>query len=175
MIWGTYEVFDPGVDGPPGELPRREARAAYQRLLDELPNRIEMLRTLASVNGVELDHPNGLRQLGEWFVGSVEPNEDGSGRLANRWYSVVLDIGLYLGEQLIAASNGKLRWEFFTTGGRKSVAYQRHVVMGFDVLNPRYHVAFDLRIAGFAHRVISGTDAQIDYFETTLAKAQALL
>lgn len=40
MNWNGYEVSDPGVDRPLGEFPRREARAAFDRLMDARRERI---------------------------------------------------------------------------------------------------------------------------------------
>lgn len=111
---------------------------------------------------------DGVQHLDDWFVSSVEPNSDGTGRLANVWYSVVNDIGLFLGERAIAHSGGTLRWEFFTAG-KKDIAYRRHVIMGFGVANQRYNVDFDLAVGMYGHRVVRGELVDPDFFEASCA------
>jgi hypothetical protein len=46
MNWDGYVIFDPGIDRPPQELPRKEARAAFYRLMDARHERIALLRKL---------------------------------------------------------------------------------------------------------------------------------
>jgi hypothetical protein len=171
MEWNDYEVFDPGVDRPLAELPRKQARAAFDRLMAAREERLVQLRRLAAANGVDLDAADGVQRLNDWFVASVQPDPEGRGRLANVWYSVVNDIGLFLGERAFAASGGKLRWEFFTAG-RKDVAYQRHVLIGFDVPNPRYNMDLDLVVGMYGHRVVRGEDVDPAFF-TGLLRAAA--
>src|SRR5690348_14110430 len=85
----------------------------------------------------------------DWFRGEVEI-EPGSGRLRKRWYAVVNDIGLFLGEVMVERSP-ILSWVFFTKG-KKMSAYQRHVIMGFTkVENPDY-VDIDIGVATYGVR-----------------------
>lgn len=168
MQWNGYEVFDPGVDRPLSELPRREARAAYERLMSVRDDRIAQLRKLTGVNGINLDAEYGIQELNDWFVQEVEPSPEENGRLRNIWYSVVNDIGLLLGERAIAASGGKLSWSFST---KKDVSYQRHVVVGFDVPNPDYHADFDWVVATYAHRVVQGENVERAFFSKLLESA----
>jgi hypothetical protein len=171
MEWNGYDVFDPGVDRPSAELPRKLARAAFDRLMAARDDRLVQLHRLAAANGVDLDAADGVQRLNDWFVASVQPDPEGRGRLAKVWYSVVNDIGLFLGERAIAASGGKLRWELFTAG-RRDVAYQRHVLTGFDVPNPRYNVDLDLLVGMYGHRVVRGEDVDPALF-TDLLRAAA--
>lgn len=168
--WTGYEVFDPGVDRPLHELPRREARAAFDRLMDARHVRIDELTRLAATDGVDLAATDAVDQLDRWFLRSVEPNPDEPERLRNIWYSVVNDIGLYLGERAIEGSGGSLHWAFFTAG-KTDVAYQRHVVMGFDVANKKYNVDFDLLVARHGHRVVGGVEVEPGYFMKILGNA----
>lgn len=88
MDWDEYEAFDPGVDRPLHELSRGEAKAAFDRLMAAKGDRISFLRRLVHANGVDLDAPDGIRLLNEWFVSSVEPHGTQSGRLrtfGTRW------------------------------------------------------------------------------------------
>lgn len=156
VVWSGYSIYDPGLTGLPEEAPRREARAAYQRLMSERHGRISQLIELAQANGVPLDvDGNGLDELGEWFVNSVEEDPDRPGRLRGRWYSVVNDIGLLLGELAIERSEGKLRWEFYIWG-RRNTAYHRHVIMGFDTPDTKYNVDLDFLVAAYGHRSLMG-------------------
>ena len=165
--WGSYEVFDPDVDRPLGELTRAEAKSAYVRLMDAKSQRLDVLVQLLERNGVD---PGDLSDVDHWFSVSVEPNPDLLHRLANRWYGVVNDIGLYLGDLSIWFSGGSLRWEFFTKG-RRSSGYQRHVVVGFDVPNPSYYVDFDLAVSTYGHRIIAGLPVRDNYFTRMFAQA----
>jgi hypothetical protein len=41
MNWDDHVIFDPGVDRPLHELPRKEAKAAFDRLMDVRHERID--------------------------------------------------------------------------------------------------------------------------------------
>lgn len=166
--WDGYEIYDPGVVGPPNTLLRAEARRAFQRLMTEKPVRIDMLRQLLKANGVELSSTDdGILKLNEWFLANVEPDPDQPGRLLPEWYSVVRDIGLFLGETMIERCPG-LRWEFFT-GGKKNVAYQKHVIMGFSRSpNPRFNLDIDGMVAGYGHRVVASRGSVPTYGKVTV-------
>jgi hypothetical protein len=170
--WDDYEVFDPGVDRPLAELPRKQARAAFDRLMGARGERLSQLRQLAAANGIDLDAADGVQRLNDWFVASVRPAPEDGGRLANIWYSVVNDIGLFLGERAIDASAGTLRWEFFTSG-KRDMAYQRPVLMGFKVSNPRYNLDPDLLVGMYGHRVVRGEDVDPSFFANLLLAAAA--
>jgi hypothetical protein len=58
------------------------------------------------------------------------------------------------------------------TAGRRDVAYQRHVLTGFDVPNPRYNVDLDLLVGMYGHRVVRGEDVDPAFF-TDLLRAAA--
>jgi hypothetical protein len=154
MQWSDYRVFDPGVDGPLNELPRRVARQAYDRLMDARAARIDELASLVGSNDIELrTDAAGIDRLEQWFRSEV--TGDGAGRLEPMWYSVVNDIGLFLGEVAIER-HPHLHWAFFDQG-KRDVAYQRHVIMGFtNVANKKFNVDFDLLVAQYGHRVVSG-------------------
>ena len=132
MDWGRYVVFDPGVSRPLGEVTRTEACAALELLMKSNPVRVQELRVLADRNGVDI---SDLNALNDWFAHSVVGSDSTEGRLANTWYSVVNNIGLYLGEQIIAQTDSKIRWEM-VKHRKNDVSYQRHVLRGFDVPNP---------------------------------------
>lgn len=163
VVWGTYVPFDPGVDRPLHEVSRREARAAFDRLMDAKADRIEELRRLLDDNGVHLSADNaGLQSLNDWFRNEVEGHTE-SGRLLPRWYSVVNDVALFIGDVIIDRCLG-VSWVMFDHG-KRDAAYQRHVLMGFGgVPNPKYNVDVDLLVATYAHRVIAGQPVEADAF-----------
>ena len=164
VYWGDYVPFQPGVRGLRDDLPRKAARQAFKRLISEKTARIEELRKLLDVNGIELSASDeGLQVLNDWFRENVEPNESDPGRLRNLWYAVVNDIGLFLGDVMIERAPG-LRWEFFTWG-RKNVSYQRHVIMGFSQISfPTYNVDIDAAVAVYGQRIIAGQEVEKDAF-----------
>lgn len=154
--WGDYTIFDPGVDRPLAQLPRREARTAYERLMVAKPARIAQVRALLDRNGIA---PDDHGAVDRWFYDSVEENPSDPGRLAGIWYSVVNDLGLNLGEHVIAETDGALHWEMVTSP-KKDFSYQRHVIRGFDVENPRYYADFDLVIGINGHRIVRGRETE---------------
>src|SRR2546422_4702588 len=154
MDWDGYEIYDPGAVGPPHTLPRTEARRAFNRLMEQKAARIEMLRRLLRANGIELSGTDeGIQDLNDWFRAHVEADPNKPGRLLPEWYSVVNDVGLFLGDVIIARCPG-LRWEFFTWG-KKDIAYQQAVIMGFQVPNPKFNMDIDGRVAGYGHRLVA--------------------
>lgn len=161
MQWGNYEPFDPESWGPLQDLPREEARRAFDRLMAARGERIEQLRQLLALQGLELrsDDPS-VQELNDWFVDSAERDPRRSTKLEKRWFSVVNDVALYLGELLIERSSGRLRWEFFigdrSTGDRSNVSCQRHVLMGFSrAANPNYRLDVDRLVAAAVRDALS--------------------
>ncbi|MFF1820697.1 hypothetical protein ACFVWG_25550 [Kribbella sp. NPDC058245] len=163
--WDGYKPFDPGVSGPLNELTRREARAAFERLMAAKSERIDELRRLLANNGVELSSSApGLQALNDWFRSEVE-GDPAVSRLRPIWYAVVNDIGLFLGDALIER-NPHLKWVMFDKG-KRDLAYQRHVIMGFtEVANPKYNVDPDLLVGMYGHRIIAGQGIETDAFVT---------
>ena len=87
--WGDYSPFDPGVVRPLHEVTRREARAAFRRLMDAKHERVSELRQLLDGNGVVLTSDDaGLQLANDWFRSEVEGVSE-TGRLRNLWYAVV--------------------------------------------------------------------------------------
>ncbi|MCL2780137.1 MAG: hypothetical protein FWD74_01360 [Actinomycetia bacterium] len=152
--WSGYEPYpDVGLDL--NELPRVEARQVYKRCMATKEERIEGLRALVRTGGVELDSSDrAVQALNDWFLADVRADPDRPGRMLPIWYSVAHDIGLFLGEVMIARHPG-LRWEFFTWG-KKSIDYQKHVIMGFGTENPKHHTSADPcgAVTGYGHQII---------------------
>jgi hypothetical protein len=115
--------------------------------------RVEMLARLVAASGVQLrDDDAGIQELNDWFVANVEPDPDRPGRLSPAWFSVVSDIRLVLGEEIIRRCPG-LRWEFPTTA-KRSPSYQRAVIMGFSEW-PKMDLDLYGQIAAYGHRIIT--------------------
>jgi hypothetical protein len=153
--WDAYEVYDPGVSGLLEQLPRRDARRAFDKLMASREHRTGELRRLLGANGIELGADDGsIDVLDGWFVATVQ-GSTADKRLDSTWYSVVNDIALFLGDVMIERSGGRLRWEFFTHG-KRNLAYQQHVIMGFSrVKNPRYNVDIDYLVSAYGIEALS--------------------
>lgn len=138
--WDDYEIYDPGVDRPLHEVTRAEATAAFDKLMREKPHRIQQLRALLAHNGVTLDSSNdGIQALNDWFRRHVIGDPQGDGRLEPEWYSVVNDIGLFLGDAITSRAP-HLTWAM-SQRNKNDVDFQRHVITGFrQVKNKHYSV-----------------------------------
>lgn len=155
MNWDEYEVYQPGVAGPLGRLPRADARRAFDRLMTAKPRRIEILGRLMRANDIVLSSTDdGIQDLNDWFLANVQPDPSNPGRLLPEWYSVVNDIALFLGDVMIERCPN-LRWEFFT-GGKTDVSHQRHVIVGFTkVAVAKYNMDVDRLVSTYAHRIVA--------------------
>jgi hypothetical protein len=130
--WDGYELYDPGVSAPLCDVPRAEARRAYERCMQTKSARIEGLRTLLEANGVVLGDDDGsVQALNDWYVAEIEPEpEMPPGWLRPEWYTVSHDVALFLSD-LIIARHPNLRWEFYTWG-KRCIDYQQHVIKRND-------------------------------------------
>lgn len=171
--WDGYEPFDPGIWGPLHELSRKDARAAYDRLMSEKPQRIEALKAVLERNGViSGESLADVQALNDWFRVEVEPDEANPARLRPIWYSVVNDIALFLGDLMIQRSPN-LKWTFFDKR-KKDAAFQRHVIIGFkEVANPDFYIDIDAAVASDAHRIIVGKPVPEDSFCRILRYAES--
>ncbi len=152
--WGDYEVYVPPLWGLPSEMTRADARVAYNDKMAHRLERIEMLKTLARLNGLSMEEdPESVDQFGKWLVDEVQEDPEEPERLLPIWYSVVFDTGLYVGD-LIIDRNPNLGWTLHKRG-KKNVNHQKHVIMGYPT-DSRYSVDPDGYVAGLAHRAISG-------------------
>lgn len=71
--------------------------------------------------------PSAVRELQDRFIENVVADRDKPGRLEAEWHSIAGDIGLYLGDIIIARSPN-LQWSMYTTS-RQSSSYQEAVIM----------------------------------------------
>lgn len=168
--WDGYVPFDPGVTRPLHEVTKREARGAFQRLLAAKAERIAVLRQLLKQNEVALSSEvEGLHALNNWFRSEVE-GDWATGRLLPIWYGVVNDLALFLGDAIVATSPENLKWVMFDKGSR-DIAFQRHVIMGFSVANPKYNVDIDRLVDTYGHRIVAGEQVETEAFATWVAAA----
>lgn len=162
--WDAYQPYDPGVDGLLENLPRRDAKRAFDKLMNARQERFNALERLLVNNGA-LDildtSDTSIQIVDDWFINNVTGDARTS-RLDNTWYSVVNDIALYLGDIAIER-NPSIGWVMFTHG-KKDMAYQRHVLMGFNVPNRLYNVDIDYAVATYGQRRVSGHVDPPGYF-----------
>jgi hypothetical protein len=153
--WGDYEPYMPSTDGPLQDLPRREARAEYRRVMDSRFERIAQLRRLLLRNGVTMGSSDDeVQRVNDWFR-SVVTLDPGWGRMAKEWFPVCTDTGLWLGEVMIERWPW-LHWEFFTWG-KRNVSYQRPVIMGFTrTQHPRINIDTQAQVVGYGERIAAG-------------------
>lgn len=172
MDLGDYRIFDPGADRPLHEVSRKEARAHYEKVMAEKGERRRQLVELLARHGVELDTGDpSVQQMNDWFRAGVEEDSGNPRRLTPVWYSIVNDIGLHLGEILIERAPS-LRWELFT-GGKKDLSYQRPVIMGFAVPDPKYNVDYDHVVGVYGHRLVRGQEVESDRFVAALHSSES--
>ena len=174
MEWTGYDVFDPEVDRPLAEVSRAEARRHFDKLMAEKDERAAALRDLVRRDaGIE---PGGdpdawLTQVEAWLRDRVEAHPTHESMLVEEWYSVVNDLALVLGDLAIEDSPW-LSWEL-CTGGRRNVAFQRPVLMGFRVPNRSYLYDLDRVLGGFALALAAGEDEPapfLTWLRATLAR-----
>lgn len=172
--WGDYEMYDPGVAGEPANLARADARRAFAKLMEERPLRVQGLSELLQRNGRTLESSDeGVQALDDWFRANVEEDPEMSGRLSPEWYSVVTDIGLFLGDVMIER-HPQLRWDLFTAG-KKNASYQRPVVMGFTRGgDPNMEIDVAWQVAGHGHRKVRGLSVKDDKFLRLLRMADEM-
>lgn len=130
MEWSGYEPSPYQHPFKIRDLPRREARALYNQLMMQRFSRINRLRDLLQLNGVEINDNDdeSVQLIDEWFLTELRPAADDPSNIDGAWGSVTDDIALYLGEAAIKRYD--VHWEFFLKGAR-AVGYQRPVLVGF--------------------------------------------
>jgi hypothetical protein len=154
--WQGYKPFNAASAAPAGALPPAEARRAFERSMATKHKRIAMLGQLLGANGTELGTSDeSIQHLNDWFIACVEADPAHPGSLLPIWYSVVHDVGMFLGDVMIER-HPNLRWAF-STWGKKSINYQELVLMGFGSEDPKFHTNLNIHEAAIAygHRIIA--------------------
>ena len=165
--WGSYEYFNFDVTKPFAKLSSRKARAAFGRLMKAIPLRLRELRTLLATNGVDMDD---LGALHDWYVAAVQESHPSSGHIAGIWDCVACDIGMLLGELLVGATNGALRWEM-VDGPKDDIAFQEAVIRGFAVPDPTYYEDYMALVAMYGERIVRGEPPTEGFFESLIVDA----
>lgn len=145
--WASYSLNEQDPYWILQELPRRDARAQFERTMASKSARIVALRNLLEPIGISLDGSDQeLQRLNDWFVEAISPLP-GTDTPDGVSLSVCEDVALYLGDLMIYR-HPELYWEFFTWG-KNNGSYQCHVIMGFPFDRPALHTNLDL--AGIVH------------------------
>lgn len=172
-----YSIFNPKVNKPLHELTRKEARIAHNWFINNINTRIEELKCLVERQGVVLDFSEeSLVDLHKWFCTLVVmESEAGGSEPTPELLSICNDIGMYISEIAIKKFPN-IHWAFHTFG-KKSLHYQRSVLMGFNVKNKNYSVDVDLILCGYAFRILKGNPPSENMFLAILddlfSKAQS--
>lgn len=170
-----YTIFDPKVSGPLHELPREDARAAYDWFISNIPARLNELSQLVGADGVDLDFSvSSLTRLHDWFFDLVIEERDlGNSSPSPELFSVCNDVGVYLSEVVIRAGK-QIKWLFFTKD-ENGLSYQRPVISGFNVKNKDYYIDFDYLLCQYAFRILKTGKKEVDLFAMMFKKALTLL
>jgi hypothetical protein len=171
--WSDWEPFEGAPGKPLDEVDRGTAEQYFSDLMAARGRRKGELESLLVRNGVEIAADDaGLQRLNDWYRANVAPGPSDPTRLADRWFAVGLDIGLYLGDAIIARAPN-LEWRMFTNG-RRDASYQRPVLMGFrGVQNPKYNVDPERLVGTHGHRLVAREEEPPDYFVDLVHTATA--
>lgn len=166
-----WEPLPIEAEGPLREAPRDVAERMYARLIGARAARIEALAALAARHGVAIGGDDGCTRLGAWLVAAAaEAGPDAIGGAA--WSGLASDVALWLGERVIAASGGAVRWELYTAH-KKATGYQRAVLVGFAVGDERYYVDVAHFVASWVELALRRRAARPDFLAVIEASALA--
>lgn len=150
-----YLIFDPQVDGPCHLLSRKEAKISFDWLISQKEVRVKMLSHELERKGFPL--PDSHEALCEVFEQVLIHEVTKAGRkLTGYIYSLCLDMGIYLGEELIRLSP-EIRWVLHTFR-KTDPSYQRPVLVGFDVPNKKFNYDFDFILCAYINRLATDGD-----------------
>lgn len=161
-----YELYDPGVHGVWRELRRKDAHAAFTRLMNAKKQRLSILGQTLARSGIDLPSPENADDLAfdrleQWYVLNVAADANDRSRLDPIWYSITSDIGLYLGDAMISRGPGTM-WTFYTAD-RRADSYQEAVITGFSgVPNPKYYINPTYLVAELGHQALT-QDRKLDH------------
>lgn len=153
--WGSYPLNESPPHWLLSEMPRVQARRSFEQTMALREQRINVLTDLLAGFGIKVsENYGGVQRMNDWFVESVRPLQERN-LPDGRTLSLCEDIALLLGDLLISR-HPRLRWEFFIWG-RKNIAYQSHVIMGFPEWRPNSRDNLDLPgiVYGYAAHVLS--------------------
>ncbi|MCA9006544.1 MAG: hypothetical protein KDA70_14830 [Planctomycetaceae bacterium] len=150
----AYVIFDPKVDRPLHEMPRKDAKAAYNWFIAQKDERVEVLKRYAHELGFSLDDEfNAIEQLHDLLVAEI--HKDGVRDVPTpRVFSLCNDIAIFISEMLIR-NESSLQWTFYIAN-KNDLSYHRPVITGFNVKNKFYSVDIDYVLCQYAHRLSQG-------------------
>ncbi|VAW74548.1 hypothetical protein MNBD_GAMMA12-236 [hydrothermal vent metagenome] len=162
----SYVVFDPKVNRPLHELPRKEAHDAYDWFLKNVPVRLQELTKVVKKYGIDLDFSEkSLLDLHAWFYDvAKEEHFLGNKAPSPELFSICNDIGIYIADILFRVLPN-VKWDLFIADDR-GLSYQRPVLIGFNVKNKDYHVDLDYLICQYAFRILNAGKKENDLFLT---------
>ncbi|MBK9031155.1 MAG: hypothetical protein IPL61_07435 [Myxococcales bacterium] len=169
-----WEPLTVPVAGDLRDASREQAAAAFAALHDARAQRIAALTALAARHDVALAGDDAAERLGAWLVtAAAAAGPEAIGGAV--WTGLAADVTLWLGERVIAASGGALRWDLYTAH-KKATGYQRAVLVGFaGVDDPRYYVDLAHFVASWLELALRRRPARPDFLaviaRTTLADA----
>ncbi|MFB6839190.1 hypothetical protein [Streptomyces sp. NPDC056361] len=144
-----------------GDLPPVAARREYEHRMATKDERLAVLAALVGGNGLRLGTSDGdLDALEGWYLAEVEPDAEAAARPRPLWIAVAYDLGLHVGDTIVARAPG-LSWTFYRSRmGARDVSHQQPVIMGFTRLrNKRYNVDPFLFTVGTGGSRLAGRDA----------------
>ena len=167
--WAGYVPFDARVDGPLRDVPREVADDHFARLMAARPVRRAALAALWSRHGGGDLDADGPAAVGAWLAAALGAAGKGAltGPSAGLWSGVIADVALWLGDRVIHATSGRVRWELLTAP-KKATGYQRPVLVGFTrVDDPRYYVDIAHLAASWAQLAAKGRpNVRADFLAT---------
>jgi hypothetical protein len=142
------------------DLSGREARSEYRRFIGAVPSRMTMFEALLRRNALPGGcEPAKLQALNDWFLEHVTADASGVWP-APEWRSFAMDVGLYLGQGVIAA-HPHLHWDLAATGPT-FVEYRQHVIVGFTQKGyDRHRISPSGQMFTYAKRAVDRDGSEI--------------
>jgi hypothetical protein len=135
-----YPIYTPPHNGDLKQMGRKEARICYKHFLATIEDRIEILKEFLGV-GDRLDYSmESMKLLDELFPKIVLSCKFSAvvEKPSKQVLSFARDVGIYRGNA-VTKNVESVHWEFYTRG-KTFAAYQRPVLMGYDLPSKTYCV-----------------------------------
>lgn len=111
-----------------------EALALHELRMDQRVERVRALKAFAARNGIDDIGADDGQRLQDWFVEVFVVDRSAEHPSLHEpdlfWSGFCLDVGLWLGEEAIARTNAKLRWDYFCDD-QNTVGFHESVLVGF--------------------------------------------
>jgi hypothetical protein len=151
------------------ELSREAAVTLFERIVSAKDQRKRLLANLLGTNGLE--QPFELSQVNKWYCEKVESAPDAPFDLRPIWYTVSLDIALFLGDR-IREHAPNLEWSLCTSPPN-GMTYHMPVLAGFeDVENENYHydVLSGVAVVAREELLLRNPEAKVESADSPLEK-----